>query len=528
MLFNSYEFIFVFLPICLLVFFWVGRYGRETAIAWLVLASLFFYGWWNPVYLGLIILSMIVNFWLGEVLSQSLSPGQVNRKKGYLAIGISFNLALLAYFKYAVFFVTNLNVVTGSDFSLGNIALPLAISFFTFQQVAYLVDASRGITQEYKFIHYALFVTFFPQLIAGPIVHHKEMLPQFMKRESLKPQLENFVIGLTIFFIGLFKKAVLADGVAQYASPVFEAASTGDTLMFFEAWGGALAYTMQLYFDFSGYSDMAIGAARLFGIRLPLNFHSPYKATNIVEFWRRWHMTLSRFLRDYLYISLGGNRRGKTRRYMNLFITMLLGGLWHGAGWTFVVWGALHGFYLVVNHAWHRFCQVAGLSAAVAPKAVKFMAWLVTFISVVVGWVFFRASDFDSAIVILNGMMGLNGVAVPNGILVRLGSAGTWLQDIGVSVGLGGGAVLALTYLWVFVLLFVALLMPNTQQFMSRFYPAISEYQSDPVNSISLAERFMSVLQWKPAVIWSAGIGVITALGVLALTSVSEFLYFQF
>jgi alginate O-acetyltransferase complex protein AlgI len=225
---------------------------------------------------------------------------------------------------------------------------------------------------------------------------------------------------------------------------------------------------------------------------------------------------------------LGGNRAGKAKRYRNLFLTMLLGGLWHGAGWTFVAWGALHGLYLIANHAWQKFCRVAGFSAAVAPKAAKFLSWLLTFLAVVIGWVFFRASDFDSAIAILKGMIGLNGVAIPNGVLARLGGAGTWLLDIGVSAGLGGGAVLALTYLWVFALLFVALLMPNTQQFMSRASPAISEYQSDAGSSIALGDRFMSPLKWRPAVIWSVGIGVIAALGVLALTSVSEFLYFQF
>ena len=528
MLFNSYEFIFLFLPICFIVFFFVARRGREGAIAWLVLASLFFYGWWNPVYLVLILLSMIVNFMFGEMLSGAFKRGQRHRKKVYLIIGVSCNLSVLAYFKYAGFIVDNLNLITGDDLSLGDIALPLAISFFTFQQIAYLVDASKGIAQEYRFSHYALFVTFFPQLIAGPIVHHKEMLPQFMRHETLRPQLENIAVGLTIFFIGLFKKAVLADGVAQYASPVFDAAGAGVTLTFFDAWGGALAYTMQLYFDFSGYSDMAIGAARLFGIRIPLNFHSPYKATSIVEFWRRWHMTLSRFLRDYLYIPMGGSRCSKTRRYINLFLTMLLGGLWHGAGWTFVAWGVLHGLYLVVNHAWLRLCGIAGISRAIAPGTSKFFAWFLTFIAVIVGWVFFRASDFSSAMIILNGMAGNNGVALPNGILARLGDTGLWLQDIGVGVSLGGGLVLVLTYLWVAVLMVVSLIMPNTQQIMSGFSPAFLSYESDAASSIFSERNFDGLLQWRPTVGWSIITGFIAAISILALTSVSEFLYFQF
>jgi len=305
MLFNSYEFIFLFLPITFLVFFAIARLGHEAAIIWLVLASLFFYGWGNPAYLILILLSMVANFSIGELLGSTHRRNKRSLGKIYLVLGVTLNLGTLGYFKYAGFFVDNLNTALGTEIDIGRIVLPLAISFFTFQQIAFLVDAYKGITKEYRFTHYALFVTFFPQLIAGPIVHHKDMLPQFMRRDTLKPHIENIAVGLTIFFIGLFKKAVLADGISPYGSSVFDMAAGGETLSFFQAWGGALSYTMQLYFDFSGYSDMAIGGARLFGIRLPLNFHSPYKATSIVEFWRRWHMTLSRFLRDYVYIPLG-------------------------------------------------------------------------------------------------------------------------------------------------------------------------------------------------------------------------------
>ena len=306
MLFNSYQFIFLFLPIVLAGFFLLSRKNSEYPIIWLVVASLFFYGWWNPVYLLLIVASMLINYSLGRVLSET---GQYSpkRRKWTLIIGITLNLSTLGYYKYAGFFVENINKLTDTDFNLEEIILPLAISFFTFQQIAYLVDAYRGITKEYRFIHYALFVTFFPQLIAGPIVHHKEMLPQFLRVTSLKRNIENFSVGITIFAIGLFKKSVLADSVAQYASPVFDAAATGETVSFFVAWGGALAYTMQLYFDFSGYSDMAIGGDRMFGIKLPLHFHSPYKSTTIVDFWLRSHMTLSRFLLDYLYLRLGGS-----------------------------------------------------------------------------------------------------------------------------------------------------------------------------------------------------------------------------
>ncbi len=305
MLFNSFEFLFLFLPLTLVGFFLSSRIGRETGILWLVAASLFFYGWWNPVYLWLIVGSTLGNYLIGARIGAALADSHRRQARFWLVLGVSANLALLGWFKYAHFFLDTINQFSGSEFTLPAIVLPLAISFFTFQQIAYLVDTWRGIQPEHRLSHYLLFVTFFPQLIAGPIVHHKEMLPQFLTTGETATRWSDLAVGLTIFALGLFKKAVLADGIAPYATPVFDAAARGETLTLLQAWGGALAYTLQLYFDFSGYSDMAIGAARMFGIRLPLNFHSPYKATSIVEFWRRWHMTLSRFLRDYLYIPLG-------------------------------------------------------------------------------------------------------------------------------------------------------------------------------------------------------------------------------
>ncbi|MBT5260335.1 MAG: MBOAT family protein, partial [Nitrospina sp.] len=347
MLFNSYAFIFLFLPVTLLGFQLIGNRGHcRVAVSWLIGASLFFYGWWNPAYLGLILTSILFNYAVGVSLGSRPA-------KTVLVVGIAANLGLLGYFKYANFFVDNINALTGSDIVLERIILPLAISFFTFQQITYLVDTYRGETQECDFLRYCLFVTFFPQLIAGPIVHHREMMPQFAKDTFCRLKAKHLAVGLTIFSVGLFKKVILADGIAVYSTPVFDAAEAGVILTFVDAWCGALAFTFQLYFDFSGYSDMAIGLGRMFGIILPVNFFSPYKASNIIEFWRRWHITLSRFARDYLYIPLGGNRKGTLLRFANLMITMLLIGLWHGAGWTFVIWGGLHGSYLVINHGWH-------------------------------------------------------------------------------------------------------------------------------------------------------------------------------
>jgi len=263
--------------------------------------------------------------------------------------------------------------------------LPLGISFFTFQKIALLADAYEGKIQSLNFLDYALFVLFFPQLIAGPIVHHSEAMSQFQTRGPVQASV--IAMGLTIFAIGLANKVLLADSLAVYATPQFDAAAAGAPLSFLAAWSGALAYTLQLYFDFSGYTDMAIGAALLFGVRLPLNFNSPYKARNIIDFWRRWHMTLSRFLRDYLYIPLGGNRHGKLSRYLNLFITMLFGGLWHGAGWTFIFWGALHGFYLAINHGWEALLARFGAGDVNPGGARRLGAQVVTFLAVVVGWV---------------------------------------------------------------------------------------------------------------------------------------------
>ncbi len=343
MLFNSFSFIFLFLPITAAVFFVLGRSSKpERGLIWLTFASLFFYGWWNPAYLLLIFASILMNFGVSRALDR---VGAYGTRKLLLILGISLNLGFLVYFKYMNLLVDTVNRCTGADVFLDEIVLPLAISFFTFQQIAFLVDAYRNETQEYSFIHYCLFVCFFPQLIAGPIVHHKEMLSQFMRSETFRVSSRNFAIGLSIFTIGLFKKVVLADGIAVYSTPVFTAADNGGGLIFYDAWAGNFAYAFQIYFDFSGYSDMAIGLGRLFGIKLPLNFHSPYKAASIIDFWRQWHLTLSRFLREYLYFGLGGNRYGKFKRYRNIMITMLLGGIWHGAGWNFAIWGGLQGIY---------------------------------------------------------------------------------------------------------------------------------------------------------------------------------------
>jgi len=524
-LFNSFEFIFLFLPITLIIFFALGnRTKHRAAMAWLVLCSFFFYGWWNPVYLSLILFSIIFNYALGTILGNGDTP---LLRKCTLWFGITVNIGLLAYFKYANFFIEQLRSVTGGDFNFEYILLPLAISFFTFQQIAFLVDSYKHETNEYDFLQYCLFVTFFPQLIAGPIVHHKEMLPQFMQGDRFKINLSNIVIGLSIFSIGLFKKTVLADGISPYSNIVFDAAATtGEPITLLIAWGGALAYTFQLYFDFSGYSDMAIGLARLFGIILPLNFYSPYKAMNISEFWRRWHITLSNFLRDYVYIALGGNRKGTFSRYKNLFLTMFIGGVWHGAGWNFAFWGALHGFYLMTNLAWVKYTN--SWSIPIPNSFKKIAAWGLTFIAVVVGWVFFRATSFDAAITILQGMSGMNGISIPNAIMTRLGSLQEIMTNIGIKAHLGGGSDFVFTWVWIALLLPMTLLLPNTQDLFSKHKGSLSQKTYELTNAYWPYFSIGNKIQWKENVVWATIISFALITGIMTLSQVSEFLYFQF
>jgi alginate O-acetyltransferase complex protein AlgI len=405
MLFNSYEFIFIFLPITFLVYFYLNH--KRLTIAskgFLVFSSLFFYSWWNIAYLPLILISMLFNYVIGNSLNKDIKTNKKGFSKTFsnksiLIFGIVCNVSLLGYFKYADFFIENFNFAVGTNVDLLNLLLPLAISFFTFQQIAYLVDSYRGETKEYDFLNYALFVTFFPQLIAGPIVHHKEMMPQFANNRNMVKNYKNIALGIFIFSMGLFKKVVIADTFAKWANAGFDVATT---LNLFEAWATSLSYTFQLYFDFSGYTDMAIGIALLFNIKLPINFNSPYKALSIQDFWRRWHITLSRFLRDYIYIPLGGNKKGSFRTYSNLMATFIIGGFWHGAGWTFLFWGFLHGLALSIHRLW----QTLGF------KMWTWLAWFITFNFVNITWVFFRAKEWDDAIKVLSGMAGFTGIVL--------------------------------------------------------------------------------------------------------------------
>ncbi len=420
MLFNSAEYLLALLPAAFIGYFLLGSKGLGGAKLWLVIVSLFFYGWWNPAYLGLLGLSIAVNFWLGTRLFVAATQASTAGSK-LLMLGLAFNLGLLAWFKYAGFAVESANALLGARWPVPQVALPLAVSFFTFTQLAYLVDCRRKLAGEYSFSNYVLFVTFFPHLIAGPILHHREMMPQFESRKNLFPVPANLAIGLSLISMGLFKKVVIADTFSIWASAGFDQTTS---LSLVEAWISSLSYTFQLYFDFSGYTDIALGSALLFNIRLPINFNSPYKARNIQDFWRRWHMTLSRFLRDYLYVPLGGNRRGAARVLANLMITFVLGGLWHGASWMFVIWGALHGAAMIVHRAWSQL----GIGLP------RWLAWLITFNFVNLAWVFFRARDMADAKRVLEGMAGMHGAVLPPVF-------GDWLPQL-KSLGISFGPIL--------------------------------------------------------------------------------------
>ena len=529
MLFNSFEFLFVFFPAIIAAHCLFRRFGDRAQQLTLLAASLIFYAFWDVRFLPLLIGSILVNYGIGLAIWASTQQRRQRAASLLLLLGVAANLAAIGVFKYAGFFVRNINLLSGTDIFLGEIILPLGISFFTFEQISFLVDVRHGKSRPSDPLRYALFVSFFPRVVAGPILRFGEIDPQLASGRGKPLVAQDLMVGITIFFFGLVKKTVLADGVAPYATSVFHSASSGSPVDFFAAWSGVLAYTCQLYFDFSGYSDMAIGAARCFGIRFPMNFFSPYQATNIVEFWRRWHITLSRFLRDYLYIGLGGNRRGTTRRYINLMITMLLGGLWHGANWTFVIWGGLHGCYLMINHAW---LAASRKSAAVATfrrsRAGAGFGWALTFLAVVVAWVFFRAPSLDVAFTILKGMTGRNGIAVPAGLAFALEPVHGLMAALGITFANDSGTEFIKAYLWVVPLLAIALLAPNTQQLMRGWEPVLDLPRTPSIEVGDERDQALLRLRWVPSPAWAIATGALAFFGIISITRVSEFLYWQF
>lgn len=483
MVFNSFLFIFGFLPSVVAGFFFLARRSNQWALIWLFLASLVFYGAWDYRYLPILLCSMFINY----LACRWLMADPQRPHPWRLAGAISFNLTLLGFFKYTNFFIISINDVAGATLPLLDIILPIGISFFTFAQIAVLVDSYHGKIQTITFSHYCLFASFFPYIVAGPILRHQQLLPQFAATTHFRLSRENLAVGISIFIFGLGKKLLIADTLAATTWPLLAA----DEPKFLHAWLGMLAYTMRLYFDFSGYSDMAIGVSRLLGFKIPINFDSPYKATNVSDFWQRWHISLSQFLRNYLYIPLGGNRRGQISRYRNLILTMLLGGLWHGANWTFVVWGGLHGLYLCIQHGWQNLRRHR---PAPSSPLVGLISWALTFTAVLVAWVFFRAPDINSAWAVLAGMAGMNGVST----ITDLEFPAYAILAVSIAIALG---------------------MPNTNQlFLSADDSGIANKSSFSLIDVS----------WKANRRWGVAVGLILALSVLSIGKAKDFIYAQF
>ncbi len=509
MLFNSFEFLFFFLPAALLGYQLASRFGGRAVVSWLALASLVFYARWRPLFVVFLVFSILLNYTTAVLIQRAKENEHL--QKIILYTGIAIDLLLLCYFKYLFPFLNFLNQVGWTTHSWEQVVLPLGISFFTFTQIGYLIDLQEGQAEPQDLIGYTLFVTFFPHLIAGPILHHREMMPQFSRTRRFSLAWNDFSIGLTWFVLGLCKKVLLADRIAPVANFAF---AHTHSLSWFDAWVGALAYVIQLYFDFSGYSDMAIGLARMFGIRFPLNFNSPYKAPDIINYWQRWHMTLTRYLTMYLYnpISLNINRRRmaagkKTSKkavatlpgFLSMIATptlttMFLAGIWHGAGLTFLIFGVLHGFYLTVNHAWRIFQSPSGVLTRLL--AFRPLSILVTFVCVVISEVFFRATNTADAFALLAAMFG---IPVSSAAPSRVHGYGT--ADL----------------LFLGALLIVVQTFPNTQEILGQVEPA---HGSETLR--------VPDVRWRPTLVWSAALGCLLVLVFAYMTNSSAFLYFQF
>lgn len=540
MLFNSYSFIFGYLPIVLAGFYILGERRREWALLWLTAASLLFYAWWRPINVLLIAPSILINYGLSRLLEQT-GEARPAFARTILVGGILFNLCFLGYFKYLNFAASALNDAFGTGFVLTQLILPLGISFITFQKIAFLVDVHSGRVSRFSLADYGLFVLFFPQLIAGPIVHYREMMPQF-RAASCRYDPENVAVGISLFFLGLAKKVILADPMSLLIAPSYARAAAGGPQSMTEAWIAALGFTLQIYFDFSGYSDMALGLARFFGIKLPVNFNSPLQATSIIDFWLRWHVSLTRFLTAYIYnpltlnltrkrVAAGkaifGGRNTSVTAFLTLLamptiLTMLISGLWHGAGYTYILWGLLHGVLLCINHAWRMarpriWLDTKRYNARMAP-----VGFVLTFLSVVAAMVLFRAPTLSAALVLWKGMIGLYGVTLPAAVFSRLGAMAGWLSAIGVQPVWTSGSALLTATVRITYLLAIALLMPNTLRILAAFEPALG------VKPDRAPSRLARLVTWAPNSVWAVGLAFVALAGMLSLRQLSEFLYWQF
>ncbi|WMW63988.1 MBOAT family O-acyltransferase [Nitratidesulfovibrio liaohensis] len=487
MLFNSFQFILLFLPITLFIFHTTARINQRVAFILLTLASLLFYSFDNAYYAALLALSIAVNFILGEAIRSRKDDAKTIHNILFI-VALLMNLLLLGYFKYTNFFTYNINELLKTHISTSKIDLPPGISFYTFVQIAYIVDAYKGKIKNGSFAGYSLFVSFFPHLIAGPIIHINDMMPQFYNYKISSKTQTYIAAGISIFTIGLAKKVLVADLLAEKANQAYALIGAGHTLSTLDAWIGSLSYTLQIYYDFSGYSDMAIGLAYMFGIKFPINFNSPYKATSIIDFWRRWHITLSQFLRDYIYIPLGGNKAGATGRYRNLMLTMLLGGLWHGAGWNFVLWGGIHGSLLVCAHMFRAHTNSHQLRL---PRWTPLITLPLTFFCVHMAWIPFRAEDLYTS------------------------------YSMATSLFTNHGDTAEFTYVTlrtVLMVLLATVLLPNTQQ----LFPSDinSDHKDYPIKS--------ALLTWSSSKPHAFAFGLLLTACLFSLTSPSTFIYFRF
>jgi alginate O-acetyltransferase complex protein AlgI len=545
MLFNSLEFIFGFLPTTLALFFIIGMVSRTWALRWIIFTSLSFYFWWRPLNVLLIAPSILINFAFARALLRlGEDESQSGRSKIVLSLGLAFNIAFLGYFKYIDFGRSVMNDIFGANLVLTHVILPLGISFITFQKIAFLIDVHARRVKSFTFQDYCLFVLFFPQLIAGPIVHYREMMPQFHSA-SCRFNKESFAVGLTLLSFGLFKKVILADHVANIATPIYNQAASGVNISLLMAWVAAIGFTLQIYFDFSGYTDMALGLARLFGIRLPQNFNSPLQASSIIDFWLRWHMTLTRFLTAYIYNPLtlwltrrrmaggrpllaGHNTTLGAFLYLLMFpivLTMLISGLWHGAGYGFVVWGLLHGVYLTINHAWRLIRPRFWSDQITYERFMQPMGWVLTFTSVAASMVFFRSSTITSAIDMISGLIGLNGIALPLVIYDYLGPLAGWLHHVGVTSlppELWSGREFLIAVMWIVVLIFIALACPNTLEILAPYEPALG------VKPPTADLRRGRLIKWNASLPWAILVSFMAAIAILSIRGESEFLYWQF
>jgi len=515
MRFNSYEFIFIFFPTVWLGWrgaLWLNRW--QAGVAWLCLASLVFYGYWSWKYVPLLVVSLIVNYLLG----QRLGAATPRSRRFLLGFGLCWNIGLLGYFKYFNFFLTNLNTVAGTHWTVGSIVLPLGISFFTFQKIAYLIDASRGQVRETKFLDFALFVLFFPQLIAGPIVHHGEFIPQLRDRLPLRFDPRKTLLGGALFAFGLFQKVVIADTLAPMADSTFGLAANEVHLKLVEAWAGVFAYSIQLLYDFSGYSHMALGLALMLGFKLPVNFLAPYSAGSIIEFWRRWHITLSSFLRDYVYIPLGGSRHGFRRQMGSLFVTMAIAGLWHGAGWTFILWGAGHGAALCLNHLWRRSHPVSASPNTAELRPTPWWGRPLTWFVVAVGWAVFRSSDLTAARLLGESLLGLHGISVPITWAPWVESFAPVVRPRGLFPNIEAAPS---TLLLLFLAGWTAILGPRLLAWMGVTLDDVTSIPRGLAGELAPSSSRISYLH-------ILLVSVLFALAIAGLSRSSPFLYFQF